>query len=413
MIHSSPSSLLLLPSPPSPLSRTTLNSAYHAPISAAITATSKLSLTLPRPAVLVIAVATPILSSSTTTRRLRWEEAQYILAGVYSIIAAVCSELDIACYADAGQGSVDARVILVDHESGKEYTKLPDGSYENYTTNVLNLASFASNVAPWVSIFHPSSEAGYELRGAFLTLAESGRHPIKHEQVVAVPGGLAITSPTTKSDVKPKTQDNDYNTVCLGGTFDYLHPGHKLLLHATVLLMHLDPSKTSEMIIGISVQDLLKNKKFAQELQPWEIRVNNVLRFLSTVLNESATTYDAPPAKAVAATSEKPAEMQATFLGGRVLVRCVELLDPFGPTTEEKDIDAIVVSGETRSGGKAINDKRTAKDWKPLDVYEIAVLDAKRVTDEEAASTENFAAKISSSAIRQQRAEARERNTAA
>jgi phosphopantetheine adenylyltransferase len=76
--------------------------------------------------------------------------------------------------------------------------------------------------------------------------------------------------------------------------------------------------------------------------------------------------------------------------------------DIYGPTVAVKEIEALIVSGETRSGGRAVNEKRVEQGWPALEVYEVDVLDAE--DKEEESKTENFAAKISSSAIRQQRA---------
>lgn len=399
---SSPS-LLLLPSTPS-TSRPNLNSTYRAPITSAILKTSELSKSTNRPPVLVLAVATPILSSPLPAKRhVRWQEAQSILAGLYSLIAAICAEQEISCYADASAVSIDPRVLLIDHDRGREYHRLPDGTYESHTTNIINLATFATSTASWHTVFHPSSEAGYELLTAFLELAES-KHPVKHSDIVPVEGGLSMTTAAQAKEPRSAAQHKEYHTVILGGTFDYLHLGHKLLLHATALLMHFDANNTSELIIGVSTTDQLKKKKYADQLQPWDTRVDNVMRFLATVFNSPATTYEAPPKEPVPASGDIPAAVKATFLDGKVVVRCAELVNPFGPTIEEQDIDAIVVSGETRSGGKAVNDRRVEKGWYALDVYEVHVLDAKGLTDDEP-TTEDFAAKISSSAIRQQRAE--------
>ena len=61
---------------------------------------------------------------------------------------------------------------------------------------------------------------------------------------------------------------------------------------------------------------------------------------------------------------------------GALLVRCVDFHDVYGPTVSEEAIQALVVSGETRSGGQAVNEKRLSQGWSVLDLYEIDVLDA-------------------------------------
>jgi phosphopantetheine adenylyltransferase len=272
---------------------------------------------------------------------------------------------------------------------------------------VFDLAAFASTVYPWRTVFHPSTESGYELLNAFLEYSQ-GKQKFLQNQLVAVEGGITLT--TSES---PPVAPNDFikgrDVTCLGGTFDHLHPGHKLLLHATVLLMGIPEKRSGKqavLIVGISGDELLKNKKYAEVLQPWDVRANKVLQFLSTIFNSasSSNTNSLPPTS-----SPSPDELHATFRDGTVLVRCVNIHDPFGPTISEEIMDVIVVSGETRSGGQAINDKRTEKGWKPLDVFEIDVLDPHDIMeDNNSVQSNGFASKISSTVIRQRIAEARD-----
>jgi phosphopantetheine adenylyltransferase len=107
--------------------------------------------------------------------------------------------------------------------------------------------------------------------------------------------------------------------------------------------------------------------------------------------------------------SEAEGSLSASFRDGSITVQCVVIQDAFGPTITVEQIDALVVSGETRSGGKAVNDKRAEKGWKALEVFEVDVLNAREVEEsaETASKTEDFASKISSTAIRQRRAEAK------
>lgn len=397
----SPPSLLLLPAPPSPATLSALQTAYQPPLTSVLGKLHAQSLEASSTANLTIAIAYSALSGNKYARKrhVRWQSAQSLLANLYSLVSAICADKGILSHTDAGAGGVDVRIVIVDHEKGAKYEKGFDGKYPTNSTCVRSLASYASTVYPWDNIYHPSCEASYALLSAFLAIAET-KQTIKQSQIIAVEGGLHLSTETaaTADDAE---LPGDYSVVCLGGTFDHLHPGHKLLLHAVALLLQIPDdvraSKPSVIVIGISVDDLLKKKKYAEQLESWDVRALNVLRFLGTVLGSSPTT-------AAISTSRKdisPAELHATFCDGTVLVRCVELQDPFGPTTEEKDIEAIVVSGETRSGGSAINDRRTAKDWSPLAVYEIDVLDANGAAHGDAVAKDNFASKISSTAIRQ------------
>ncbi|KAM5350594.1 hypothetical protein ACJ41O_007099 [Fusarium nematophilum] len=389
-------SLLLLPSPPRPSSPITLSAAYRETLTSVLL---KLKLS-PNPQSLTIALALPLLNGpAPRAKSIRWSTAQSLLAGLYTLVSVICAKEDIAVDVGAGPGSVDVRIVLIDHERGRRYEPGFEGGYEANCTAVLDLAAFATKVRPWKAVYHPSCETGYELLSSFLKFAE-GKQTFTQSQLVTIEGGISLTTDPLVSD---KDAQRGFNTVCLGGTFDHLHPGHKLLLHASALLLDIPEKgsdKTCTLIVGISGDELLTKKKYAEELQSWDDRAQSVLSFLATLL-EYDTRATSPPA------TSKPDELVAALRDGRVIVRCVNIHDPFGPTITEEAVDAIVVSLETRSGGQAINDKRADKGWKPLDVFEIDVLDATEVGEGEVSKTKDFAAKISSTTIRQQKAEAK------
>lgn len=326
-------------------------------------------------------------------------------------MAAICAEKSVASDLEADDpGAVDVRVVLVDHDSASEYKPSSKGAYEANNTAVLDLATFASTVCPWRCIFHTSSEQGYELRSTYLKYAEGGQRLLQ-SQLVAVEGGLSLS--TSAAAVSSGSQiaegpTKSYMTVCLGGTFDHLHPGHKLFLHAAILLLELGGSlsgerKQSELVIGISSDELLAKKKYADQLQSWDIRARSVVNFVSTLLTSST----------IATTEMKPVQadtkqLHALFRDGNLLVRCVDFHDLYGPTVQIEAIQALVVSGETRSGGRAVNDKRHSQGWSILDLFEIDVLDAGIDTPQDAkdsANNTNFESKISSTEIRKQKAE--------
>ena len=60
-----------------------------------------------------------------------------------------------------------------------------------------------------------------------------------------------------------------------------------------------------------------------------------------------------------------------------------------------------MLSLETRGGGAAVNNKRSEQGWNPLDIFEVAVLDA----SEEGNVDETFQSKLSSTEIRRKRSE--------
>ncbi|KYK57729.1 hypothetical protein DCS_04742 [Drechmeria coniospora] len=427
-----PPSLLLLPASPC-----VPRAVYHAPLAAVLIRLSNehrrraAACTPPQPppppALVVVAIATPVLAGPSPRARLvYWRRAQALLAETYALIASIAAEHAIAT--DLGScepGSVDARIILVDYD-GTGPSPGPGGRQQAVV--VPDLARFASTLHPWSTVYYPTGGPGEELLAAYTALAE-GHQTLQQNTIVVVDGVSDPTphSPTTENggggDLEVAVEDavRGYSTVSLGGTFDHLHPGHKLLLHAAALLLHIPdddaptPSrKPAVLIVGVSGDELLTKKQFADELQEWDARARSVIEFLATVLAEAPTTSTPSVTTTMSAipsaSGTSPKELHATFCNGGLLVRCVYLCDPFGPTITEESVDAIVVSGETRSGGQAINDRRKDRGWKGLDMYEIDVLDAIDGTDETATSAkpaDSFAAKISSTEIRKKRAQAR------
>jgi phosphopantetheine adenylyltransferase len=194
----------------------------------------------------------------------------------------------------------------------------------------------------------------------------------------------------------------------VGGTFDHLHAGHKLLLTATALL--LQPASNAatahrRLIVGITGDELLKNKKFAEYLGSWIQRQEDVVDFLLSILYFARSNReDAIESLSFDEPIPNGRAIHTKLKNCSITIECVEIQDPFGPTITDESVTALVVSGETRAGGQAVNDRRTEKGWKPLEVFEVDVLDAEE-TEQGASKTENFASKISSTAIRKRRAE--------
>ncbi|KAK1753409.1 hypothetical protein QBC47DRAFT_386315 [Echria macrotheca] len=393
-------SLLLLPFPPSPASRSALNAAYRPSITASLSRLRRSDIGTK----LTVAVASPILHGQfLSSKTLSWTEAQSLVAGIYTLISVVCAELKISTEVDGGPGSVDSSVILIDHDRTRRF--LPDArqAVEPNNTVVVDLVTFASAYYPWNFIFHVRCELGLDLFNTYLQLAE-GKQTLMQEQLVPVEGGLTLNiaqqEPSASSPPKP-----GYGVVCLGGTFDYLHPGHKLLLTAGALLLQVPRKGSSQncrFIIGITGDELLRNKKYAELVQPWETRARNVIVFLSRLLQLSPDGWKNGLLPEI---QEEDGDFRASFREGTISVQCVRIQDAYGPTITLEKMDALVVSGETRSGGRAVNDKRAALGWHALDVFEVDVLDAGEISDEDVRS-ENFASKISSTAIRQQKAQA-------
>jgi phosphopantetheine adenylyltransferase len=395
-------SLLLLPYPPQPASRICLNAAYHPSLAAALSRSRHPN----RSTTLIVAVTCPILTGiSPWAKTLEWSEAQSLLAGLYSIISVICAKESIATDIGGGPGSVDTRVVLVDHDRKRRFE--PDRpNIETNSTIVVDLPTFAAAYHPWNFIYHTNSESGYAVFQTYLKFAE-GAQKLFQNQFVAVEGGVHMNIEMKGSQPSSVTErPNTYSQSCLGGTFDHLHPGHKLLLTAAAILLkvpRVDRGESSLLVIGVTGDELLKNKKYAEYMQSWEDRTRNVIDFLGTLFELSSLGWKQ---RATPQIDERPGEFRASFRDGTISVLCVEIQDPFGPTITMESLGALALSAETRSGGPPINEKRMAAGWKPMEIFEVDVLDAEEIEDEASSQTENFAAKISSTAIRKQKADA-------
>ncbi|KAI0895632.1 pantetheine-phosphate adenylyltransferase-like protein [Annulohypoxylon nitens] len=397
-------SLLLLPPPPHPATRLALNAAYEPPLKAAISKL-KISRAGRNGEKLIVALISPILTGNYVRHKsLSWPRVQSLLADLYSIISFICLQLSIPTDIHAGPGSVDVRVVLIDHDLSKPLAVDSKPAIEPNNTVIVNLPTFVSAYHPWRYIFHPNNESGYKLLSVYLKLFE-GIQTLKQSQIVVVDGGLALSVGSPIS-LQSSPQTITQSIVCLGGTFDHLHPGHKLLLTAAALLLKI-PEKSAprpcQFIIGITGDELLKRKKYAEYVQSWDERATNTIEFLSSILKLSKNGWKKDHVPQII---HENGESVALFRNGTIEVRCVVIQDAYGPTITTENMDILVVSGETRSGGNAVNERRKELGWRQLETFEVDVLDAGGIVHK-SSEARDFTQKISSTAIRKQKAESR------
>ena len=120
--------------------------------------------------------------------------------------------------------------------------------------------------------------------------------------------------------------------VCIGGTFNNLHKGHKCLIDKAFEIA----GENGLVLIGLTKGDLLKTKN---NLRTYAERKENLEGFLSS----------------------------KNYLS-RSIVKAIT--DKYGPSIEG-DFDAIVVSPETTKTAEEINDIRRKKGKKPLKIIKI------------------------------------------
>lgn len=402
-MQSPPEHLLLLTSPPWPPTSDALREAYKQPLTATL---KHLVFEYRRSrvgVVLDIALPVPYLYEHRhEPRALLYETTQTLVARLYKLVCIIAAAEDIDVEDAEG---VDVRIILVarPRKEGIDKTILASALEGDEIGPLINLPTLARCQRPWQSVISIDNEEGDELLRQYVTAQDN-----RVKTVVKVTGGSTRTEQADTDALSPPREGDvhHHQAVAVGGTWDHIHIGHKLLLTMFAFLLKAARDSSGEglyLTVGITGDELLKNKKHAEVLESWHERQRSTLRFLRGIM-------DFRPAEKASIQSD---EVHGPGPNGHVVnvqldhhltLRLVEISDPFGPTITDANLTALVVSGETRGGGKAVNDKRVEKGWPMLQVLEVDVLDASEETADGQVE-ENFASKLSSTTIRQRLSE--------
>ena len=116
----------------------------------------------------------------------------------------------------------------------------------------------------------------------------------------------------------------------MGGTFDHLHEGHKFLLRTALKLSH-------NIEIGLTSQNLLKNKKATSKLEDYNTREKNLKNFLSSFTDLS-----------------------------RVNIVEIKDWDDMAKYSQDPDYEGLILSQETYSNAVKLNELREEKGLNPL-----------------------------------------------
>lgn len=148
-------------------------------------------------------------------------------------------------------------------------------------------------------------------------------------------------APTDPSGGAPEAAPHG-RVAAVGGTFDHLHIGHKLLLSmATLCASH-------ELVVGVTAPSMLTKKKHAEYVEPLDVRQAAVREFV----RDFCTTL-AP-----------------------IALDVVTLHDACGPAGTRADIDVLVLTDETAQGGTLVAQERAARGLPPAAPYVVRLVDA-------------------------------------
>lgn len=163
-------------------------------------------------------------------------------------------------------------------------------------------------------------------------------------------------SPENLDDNINNNENKIYNNTVLGGTFDRLHNGHKILLSKAIL------KSSNKLTVGVTDSSMISRKILWELIEPCEKRINALREFLNDV--NPNLIYDIVP-----------------------------INDIYGPTKDDPSFEMIVVSEETQRGATKINDLRLQKGLNQLDIEVVKLV-------EDSHHSNNEESKISSSNYR-------------
>lgn len=411
--------LLLLTHAPSSTSLANSRSLYAQPL---VESLEKLSqITKSTSVIQILDIIIPFAGlKNNVPRSAQYTDLQNTVGQLYKLLCVICTEHSI----DVENGNdVEIRVIPLGVDTSSDETEVRNASSGTSTlsqASASDIRLLASCHRPWKRLFVVEHEGGILLD----TLLRD-RISFDHQAFQTLNVGKGHPDTPVEDSKRNSTQESRgrrnqllrHYSVAVGGTFDHLHAGHKLLLTMTAFILepHIpgEPSKKRALTIGITGDKLLEKKKCVEELQEWDQRLDGVRSFLSAILMLDAPDRALVSTKRTVDPETGARTVQSEFKSDLV-INCVEIFDAFGPTITDEEISALVVSAETRSGGKAVNDRRSEKGWAAVGVFEVAVLNAGDDNDPGSDNSieHDFQNKISSTAIRQKLHLRRGRDTA-
>ena len=389
--------LLLLPRPPLDVALHTLSVAYGEGLTQTLKYGSEATKKASKETILDVGLAYDAPKS------LNYKYLQRLFGLMYQLNCIICSKYSIDILYD---NDVDVRIFVFQNPDMASTGQSPSEQVDRLSA--ISIQEVAQSKKAWTKICSLESEAGERLLQTFLRCRDTT--PISATlavEVLRLPGGLTLnveSLPALRAKVFVDHSDSLHYSVAVGGTFDHIHAGHKLLLTMSALLIRNDSvysQKKSRLTIGITGDQLLENKQYKEQLETWDRRQTSVKAFLLDFLELVQPCHIFKSTKEVSSSALDGREIVDVLQTG-LEIRYAEIFDPYGPTITDPAISALVISAETRAGGDAVNMKRHEKDWPTLKIYEVDVLDTDEnvAKDQSDGTSKNFQTKLSSTEIR-------------
>ena len=126
--------------------------------------------------------------------------------------------------------------------------------------------------------------------------------------------------------------------VCMGGTFDILHSGHKALLQRALEVGDI-------VLVGLTTDSRASRNRNKTQINPYHVRLANLQNLLKSM--KSLEKFQIVP-----------------------------LDNDWGPSVIDEDFEAIIVSDETKSTAQKINKIRSADGKSELEIVIVPMIRA-------------------------------------
>lgn len=281
--------------------------------------------------------------SCATHTLLKW------LAELYVVVSEIEPRLDVVPLLEFAGWDAGAVAALPDVADVDDQVAADGAAHQAMHSNTVVDAAAGIGavkvVAAAADRLASTAPAEHEQTGSSASAAAKASASVETAAAAAHLGPPALLGPSRAAVAAAALSEADqgellaFTHVAVGGTFDRLHAGHRLLLAATALVA------TELVYVGVTADELLAKKSRREWLQPYEDRSNAALAFIRAVR----------PSLSVSAGA---------------------LCDPAEPTQAELDpeMQALVVSHETLPGGEAINVGRSKRGFETLKLVVVGVV---------------------------------------